>query len=118
MAVKNHTGERKKNMKKLVKIGFCLSLTALFCSGCISPYRLPQNNSSTGNSTSRGWGSGNAGGSGNSVYSDDVEEKVDYINELIDEKFYFEASDNDEREEYIYKGILESLDDPYSVYYT
>lgn len=116
MAVKNHTGERKNKMKKVFKFGFCLSLTALICSGCISPYRLLQSNSST--SSSRGWGNGNTGSSGSSVYSDDVEEKVDFINDLIDEKFYFEASDNDERQEYIYKGILESLDDPYSVYYT
>ena len=52
------------------------------------------------------------------MYTTDVEEKVDTINNLIDDNFYFDASDDSEREEYIYKGIMESLDDPYSVYYT
>lgn len=117
MAVENYTSERKKMMKKWMKLGVYLSLTAFVCSGCISPYRLLQNNSSTG-SSSRNWGSGNSNSSGNSLYSEEVDKKVDYINDLIDQKFYFEASDEEEREEYIYKGILESLDDPYSVYYT
>lgn len=101
-------------MKKLVKIGLSLSVTALLCSGCISNNRMLQSSNSNSNG-SGGWGSN---GSQNSLYSVEVEEKVDYINDLIDEKFYFEASDEEEREEYIYKGILESLDDPYSVYYT
>lgn len=104
-------------MRKLVKIGLGLSLTAMLCSSCYPNFKLPQNNSST-NSIHNGFGSGNSNQSGSSVYSEDVEEKVDYINRLIDDKFYFEASDEEEREEYIYKGILESLDDPYSVYYT
>ncbi len=47
----------------------------------------------------------------------DLEDKVDEIQELIDENFYFNTEETD-IEEGIYKGILESLDDPYSVYYT
>lgn len=104
-------------MKKIVKTGLGLSLTAILCSGCISNFNLLQNNNST-NSLHNGFGSGSSNQSANSGYSEDVENKVNYINRLIDDKFYFEASDEEEREEYIYKGILESLDDPYSVYYT
>ncbi len=47
----------------------------------------------------------------------DVEDKVEDIQELINENFYFGTEEAD-YEEGIYKGLLESLDDPYSVYYT
>lgn len=47
----------------------------------------------------------------------DVEDKVEEIQELIDENFYF-STEEAAIDEGIYKGILESLDDPYSVYYT
>lgn len=99
-------------MKRLVKAGVSLSVLLLVCTGC-SPLLQRKN---SGNS----WGnSGNQGRSaGTSLYTDTVEDKIDTINDLIDEKFYFDASDDSEREEYIYKGIMESLDDPYSVYYT
>lgn len=105
-------------MRKAMKIGLGLSLAAMLCGGCIPLQLLQNNSSSNGNSVHNGFGSGSTSQSGGSVYSEQVEQKVDYINQLIDNKFYFEASDDEEREEYIYKGILESLDDPYSVYYT
>ncbi len=47
----------------------------------------------------------------------DIEDKVEDIQKLIDENFYF-STENAEMDEGIYKGLLESLDDPYSVYYT
>lgn len=104
-------------MRKLVKAGIGLSIIAIICSGCGSlPYQLMRNGSSTSSSASSNRSSNFS--SSSSVYTDDVEEKVNYINRLIDEKFYFEASDEEEREEYLYKGLLQSLDDPYSVYYT
>lgn len=103
-------------MKKYIKAWLGLSMISLLCTGCFSNYNLWQNGQSTGNSQSGTWGSGS--GTSTSIYSDEVEDKIDCINEIIDEKFYFEASDDEEREEYIYKGIMESLDDPYSVYYT
>lgn len=98
-------------MRKIIKAGVGLLLTAAVTCGCLNlPYPF-SSGSSTGNHAV-------SHSSGNSVYNDDVEEKVEYINGLIDEYFYFEASDDAEREEYLYKGLLESLDDPYSVYYT
>ncbi|MBO5237748.1 MAG: S41 family peptidase [Lachnospiraceae bacterium] len=104
------------SMRKYIKAGLGLSMISLLCTGCFSNYNLWQNGQSTGNTQSGAWGSGS--GTGTSIYSDEVEDKIDCINEIIDENFYFEASDDEEREEYIYKGIMESLDDPYSVYYT
>lgn len=47
----------------------------------------------------------------------DIEDKVEDIQKLIDDNFYF-STENAEMDEGIYKGLLESLDDPYSVYYT
>lgn len=52
------------------------------------------------------------------IWEDDsVAKKVDEINELIDNYYYFDV-DRDKQEEALYDGIMEGLDDPYSVYYT
>lgn len=48
---------------------------------------------------------------------DDVNQKVKEINELIDNYFYFDV-DREAQEEALYDGIMDGLDDPYSVYYT
>lgn len=99
--------------KQIGKIGLVLTITAILCSGC-SLNSILRRNASTSTS-----GTSSAGGTGSSsLDTDQIEEKLEYLNELIDERFYFDASDAEEREEYIYKGLLESLDDPYSVYYT
>lgn len=46
-----------------------------------------------------------------------VTEKVEQINEIIDRYYYFDV-DREKQEEALYDGIMEGLDDPYSVYYT
>ena len=46
-----------------------------------------------------------------------VAKKVDEINSLIDKYYYFDV-DRDKQEEALYDGIMDGLDDPYSVYYT
>ena len=51
------------------------------------------------------------------IESSKVQKKTKEIEKLIDQYFYFEE-DPDIREENYYDGILEGLDDPYSVYYT
>ena len=48
---------------------------------------------------------------------DEVSEKVEEINELIDNYYYFDV-DREKQEEALYDGIMAGLDDPYSVYYT
>ena len=47
----------------------------------------------------------------------EVSDKVEEINELIDNYYYFDI-DKDKQEEALYDGIMQGLDDPYSVYYT
>ncbi|MBR1567512.1 MAG: S41 family peptidase [Lachnospiraceae bacterium] len=106
-------------MKKFSKLSISAIILLLILGGCaLTPY--------TGSTTTSGdkFGTHNqsrpssgffGGTSGGSL---EVNEKIDYINGLIDDKFYFDVADDEEREEYLYKGLLESLDDPYSVYYT
>lgn len=54
----------------------------------------------------------------NEIWKDkDVTNKVDEINSLIDHYYYFDV-DRETQEEALYDGIMEGLDDPYSVYYT
>lgn len=48
---------------------------------------------------------------------DDVQAKINEINSYIENYYYFDI-DPDYQEESIYDGIMNGLDDPYSVYYT
>ena len=57
------------------------------------------------------------GSTSSSVLDKESIEKIDTIYGLIDTS-YLEDVDKEQLQEGIYKGILESLDDPYSVYYT
>lgn len=49
--------------------------------------------------------------------SSEVSGKLDFLKEVIDLK-YLEKTDEKTLEENIYKGLLQGLNDPYSVYYT
>jgi len=49
--------------------------------------------------------------------SSKVQKKTKEVEKLIDQYFYFEE-DAEKREENYFDGIMEGLDDPYSVYYT
>lgn len=100
-----------KKLRKVITLGLGLSLAAVICGGC----SLKSIVSSTGN---RSTASSGVNATSEDIYTPEVEDKVVAINQLIDDNFYFDASSDEEREEYIYKGIMESLDDPYSVYYT
>lgn len=56
---------------------------------------------------------------GNSdVVGKTTNEKLEAIQGLIDKNFYFEDEDEQTKQDGIIKGYMESLDDPYSVYYT
>lgn len=103
-----------KMVRKVVKLGLGLSMVAVICGGC----SLRSLVNSSGNNVNSPTVSSGINATTEAVYTPQVEEKIEAINQLIDEKFYFDASSDEEREEYIYKGIMESLDDPYSVYYT
>lgn len=49
--------------------------------------------------------------------SDSVEQKVDYLEKMID-AYYLDETDQEQMEEGIYKGLISGLNDPYSAYYT
>lgn len=51
------------------------------------------------------------------VIAKDTNEKLESIEELIDDNFYFE-DDDQAKQDGIIRGYMESLDDPYSIYYT
>lgn len=55
--------------------------------------------------------------SNSDVIGKDTNDKLETIEDLIDENFYFE-DDEQAKQDGIIKGYLEGLDDPYSVYYT
>ena len=57
------------------------------------------------------------GSTGNSVLDKESLDKIDTLYNMI-ENSYLEDVDKQTIQDGIYKGILESLDDPYSVYYT
>lgn len=54
---------------------------------------------------------------GLSINWSQVEVKAQRLRSIIDQYFLFEK-DSEKVEEYIYKGLMAGLDDPYSVYYT
>ena len=57
------------------------------------------------------------GKNGNTILTQSVIEKAEGIQEVI-EQYYLEEEDVEKVQEGVYKGMLEALGDPYSVYYT
>ena len=55
--------------------------------------------------------------SSSSVVGKETNQKLESIQDLIDENFYFEDEEQ-AKQDGIIKGYMEGLDDPYSVYYT
>lgn len=101
---------RREN-KILLKTKYivCILLVCMIVlGGCDGARSLVKTNSTNTESTSKSSSSSN---------SSDVDTKVAALEELIDENFLFDI-DSDSIEENIYKGVLNGLDDPYSVYYT
>ncbi len=54
---------------------------------------------------------------GSEVIGKETNEKLESIEELIDDNFYFE-DDDQAKQDGIIRGYMDSLDDPYSIYYT
>lgn len=102
-------------MKKKI-LALTMSTTLILgLSGCAAPWtkdKAGKKGGSTINIDTDGKSSG-----GNVLDDEDVNDKIDEINRYIDSYFYFEK-DPEKQEEAIYDGIMEGLDDPYSVYYT
>ncbi len=54
---------------------------------------------------------------GSEVVGKDTNDKLEDIQKILDDNFYFEEDDQ-KKQDGIIKGYMEGLDDPYSVYYT
>ena len=54
---------------------------------------------------------------GSDVISKDTNEKLEHIQDILDKNFYFDQ-DEQEKQDYLIKGYLAGLDDPYTTYYT
>lgn len=106
-------------MKKLA----ALSLAAALSFACIGCGQESETLKSTKESIDVETNTDASGATSESVVASDlweddaVSEKIDEINQLIDQYYYFDV-DRDKQEEALYDGIMEGLDDPYSVYYT
>lgn len=110
-------GKIVRSMYSKMKTTALLLVVAMMLNSC-SLIDLSSSSSSNGGSNS-----GTASSTtttktdGDKVIDGDVEDKADAIQSIIDEYFYFD-SDESVMTESVYKGLMEGLDDPYSVYYT
>lgn len=98
--------------KKYIRVVVATMLvgSALILQGCANNVITNINNSMTEEVITE------AQTSADSTY-DSVAEKMDKLDVLIDNYFYFDEDQENERE-YVYKGMVAGLGDPYSVYYT
>lgn len=55
---------------------------------------------------------------GSDVVGSDTNDKLEKIDGIIDKYFYFDEAEEQKRQDGLIKGYMESLDDPYSVYYS
>lgn len=94
--------------KKYVSVILTAVMVLSICTGC--SFQTVKDKIMTGTSTE-------SSGANSELSMNDVEDKVEELQKLIDDNFYFDTGET-EFDEGIYKGLLQSLDDPYSVYYT
>ena len=109
----------KKNMKKLWALALATMLSVV-CIGCSEQTESKKNTreSIDVQTETDGTQSNSESVVASDLWEDSsVAKKVDEINSLIDKYYYFDV-DRDKQEEALYDGIMEGLDDPYSVYYT
>lgn len=109
----------KKNMKKLWALVLATMLSVV-CIGCSEQTESKKNTreSIDVQTETDGTPSNSESVVASDLWEDSsVAKKVDEINSLIDKYYYFDV-DRDKQEEALYDGIMEGLDDPYSVYYT
>lgn len=108
--------------KRLLSVTLLLIMTAI-CFGCVGKKdgnRKPWEGTSVQKETSEGEDSTATSEPvvASEIWDDSaVDAKIKEINMLIDNYYYFDV-DREKQEEALYDGIMEGLDDPYSVYYT
>lgn len=100
--------------KRFLILGTFLAM-ALSLAGCSAPNLSMKDNTGRKNAQAE---EGKNGKDVSEMLEDkDVQAKVDEINRYIENYYYFDI-DPDFQEESFYDGIMNGLDDPYSVYYT
>lgn len=88
----------------------------LSLAGCSAP-NLSMKDNNTGGKAQAEEGKQNGSDVSEMLEDKDVQAKVNEINTYIDNYYYFDI-DPEVQEESFYDGIMNGLDDPYSVYYT
>ncbi|HOO27164.1 MAG TPA: S41 family peptidase [Lachnospiraceae bacterium] len=104
-----------KARKKGVKEGVLISLLSVFVIAFICMIVLLIIKVRDGSMFFSAWNS--TSDSSDSIVTDEVEEKINVLKSAIDE-YYLDEVDDEALQDGMYKGLLEGLDDPYSVYYT
>ena len=89
---------------------------AFSLAGCSAP-NLSMKDNNTGGKAQAEEGKQNGSDVSEMLEDKDVQAKVNEINTYIDNYYYFDI-DPEVQEESFYDGIMNGLDDPYSVYYT
>ncbi|MCM1173182.1 MAG: S41 family peptidase [Clostridium sp.] len=101
--------------KRFLVLGTFLTL-ALSLAGCSAP-NLSMKDNGSGERAQAEEGKQNGKDVSEMLEDKDVQAKVDEINKYIENYYYFDI-DPEFQEESFYDGIMNGLDDPYSVYYT
>lgn len=102
-------------MKKRLMMLTLSILTAFAICSCSKKSSSASDNQSNTTATTQTQTQSNT--SNNIMLDPDVAKKVSEINTYIDYYYYFETDKQKQADE-LYRGIMEGLDDPYSVYYT
>lgn len=114
--MKLFTNRSLGKVRKAVYVGMAGAMMASVLSGCggIGGLALGRDDSEEEEDESEDESESSDGFDEN---SSETKKKTKKIESLIDKYFYFDI-DDEKREESYYDGLMEGLDDPYSVYYT
>ena len=112
----------KKMWSKKLMLGLLVITTASCLVGCLNPVKMIKDSEETTQyeskeDTSEAENKSVDMMSNSDVIGKETNEKLESIEEIIDDNFYFE-DDEQAKQDGIIRGYMESLDDPYSVYYT
>lgn len=102
----------KKTVGKRFLTGLVVGIMVLSLAGCGVPMTTAGGTASTRQTTEE-----KDYISGSNIVEENTNTDLEEIQEMIDKYFYFD-SDDEAMQAGIIKGYMESLDDPYSVYYT
>ncbi len=116
--------EKRRSFLGGIFAGMCVTAIVLTVVFCILITRQANNFSSkitSSNSASTGGNTNTVVGSGNTdtLLDPQTEAKIDVLYDYIQKYFYFEDDiDTDKMRDDMYAAIMESMGDPYTVYYT